>query len=69
MDTPLPWLTQAEACRYARIGRTTLYRLCQRGVLRARKLGGRTLISRLELDALIDGQTAPNPTTKTGGVR
>ena len=56
--TPI-WLSPAEASHHARIGKTRLYELLKSGALRPRKLGKRTLISRAELDALIDAGTAP----------
>jgi excisionase family DNA binding protein len=69
MDAKSKWLTPAEACNYAKIGRTTLYRLCQRGALKPRKLGARTLIAASELDALIEGQSVAKSATETGGAR
>lgn len=47
------WLTIAEACRYARISRTTLWRYSQEGLILIRKLNGRRLVDRQELESLI----------------
>jgi excisionase family DNA binding protein len=69
MEPPFPWLTQAEACQHARIGRSTLWKLCKSGALRARKLGARILISRAELDALIEKRSAAPSAIAQGGDR
>ena len=65
MDVHVAWLSAAEAAHYARIGKTRLYELLKSGALRPRKLGKRTLISRAELDALIDSNGAPTAAKAT----
>lgn len=61
MSAGIPkWLTPAEAAAHCRIGKTNLYGLIKRGALRPRKLGKRTLISREDIDALIEGTAAPS---------
>ena len=42
-----------EAVQVTGIGRSKLYELIQQGTLRATKVGGRTLIARTELEALL----------------
>jgi excisionase family DNA binding protein len=69
MENVPRWLTPAEACEFARIGRTTLYRLCRKGHIRPRKIGARTLIARAELDAFIDGRVTGLPAIAKGGDR
>jgi len=54
----LRWLSVLEAADYARCSRASIYLRAKRGELVIRKLGGRSLIDRHELDALIEG-TAP----------
>lgn len=54
VDAPQAWFSILEAARYARCSRSLIYSLLQTGALRARKLGGRTLVKRDELDALIE---------------
>lgn len=57
-DTELPLLqkpvlTVEEACRISTVGMTTLYRAIRAGQLVARKLGGRTIVMRSDLDRWI----------------
>lgn len=59
MDVFQAWFSAAEAAHYARVGRTKLYELIKTGALRPRKLGRRTLLSRAEIDALIESGSAP----------
>ena len=47
-------LTISEAATYVGIHRTTLYRLARDGKLKIRKIGGRSILLREDLDALID---------------
>jgi excisionase family DNA binding protein len=49
------WLSVAEAVAYSKLSRSTLYVLLKKNNLRARKVGARTLLSRLEIDSLIEG--------------
>ena len=48
------WLDVAEAAEHCRISRSTLYQKIKGGRIRARKLGKRTLLSRVELDRMIE---------------
>ena len=43
-----------EAVRYSGLSRSALYLRVQRGELRLKKAGRRSLVERIELDALID---------------
>lgn len=47
-------LSIGEAARLLGIGRSTLYGLLNDGDLSGLKIGGRTLISRLDLEALVE---------------
>lgn len=47
--------TIPEACEFSGLGRSSLYRLFEQGVLTPRKAGRRTLILREELEAYIRG--------------
>ncbi len=49
------WLTLAEACDLARISRTTLWRHSQAGLITVRRIKGRRLVERQELESLIVG--------------
>jgi excisionase family DNA binding protein len=44
------WLTLDELSRYLKTPKSTLYKLCRRGVLTAHKLGKRLLFDRDEVD-------------------
>jgi hypothetical protein len=48
------WLTIAEACRYARVSRTSLHRYAVGGFINIRKLRGRRLVDQQELERLIE---------------
>jgi len=50
---PSGYMTLPEACNYGRIGRTRLYELIQQGVVVAKKLGAKTLVSRASIDKLL----------------
>ena len=43
-----------EAARYLGISRANLYRLFQSGDLKPAKIGGRTLVRRIDADALLE---------------
>ena len=58
LDSFTTWLTIQEAINYSKRGKTTLYEMFKAGTLRPRKLGRRTLVSRAEIDALIEGRAA-----------
>lgn len=45
--------TVPEACEFSGLGRSSLYRLFERGILTPRKAGRRTLILREDLEAYI----------------
>ncbi len=47
-----------DACRLSGLSRPTLYRAAQRGDLRFRKVGGRTLIMMADLRAFVAGEAA-----------
>lgn len=46
--------TVNEAANYLRISRANIYRLFKSGELRPAKLGGRTLVRRVDADALLE---------------
>ena len=48
------WFNVTEAAEHCRISRSTLYQKIKEGRIRARKLGKRTLLSRVELDRMIE---------------
>jgi excisionase family DNA binding protein len=50
--------TISEATQYLGLGRSSIYRALERGELRRRKAGRRTLILREDLDRFLDGLTA-----------
>lgn len=47
-------LTIAEAATYVGLHRTTIYRLARNGKLKIRKIGGRSILLREDLDALLE---------------
>lgn len=47
-------LTVNEAIQYLRLSRSNLYRMFKRGDIRPVKIGGRTLLRRVDLDAMLD---------------
>ncbi|BBF92126.1 helix-turn-helix domain-containing protein [Blastochloris tepida] len=47
-------LTVPEAAAYLRVSRSSVYNLFERGDLRPIKVGGRTLIRKADVDALLD---------------
>jgi excisionase family DNA binding protein len=47
-----PFLSVAEACTLLGISRRTIYRMLERGELRAGKAGKRTIFQRSEIDKL-----------------
>lgn len=51
----------AEASRLTGLGRTTLYKMMDRGELQTRKIGRRRLISAQELVGLVNGHDAASP--------
>jgi excisionase family DNA binding protein len=59
MDVFNTWLTIAEGARYVRLSRATVYQRIAEGAIRPRKIGGRVLLAREELDALIEASAAP----------
>lgn len=61
MDLPIVWFTVADAVRYSRLSRSTLYILMKNGCLRPRKVGHKTLIARQDVDRLINGPVAGVP--------
>jgi excisionase family DNA binding protein len=48
------WFNVTEAAEHCRISRSTLYQKIKEGRIRARKIGKRTLLSRVELDRMIE---------------
>jgi hypothetical protein len=52
------WMTVAEAADHARCNRQRIYNLRSAGVLARTGDGGRALVDRLELDALIESGAA-----------
>lgn len=55
-DPPKIAYSIKEACRVSSLGRTTIYAHIAAGRLRARRIGGRTVIPAESLLALIEGQ-------------
>jgi len=53
VERPRNWLTISEACCYARISRSTLWRYSQSGLILIHRLQGRRLVDQHELEALI----------------
>ena len=54
MTTTAEWLTVAEACRYLRVTRATIYRWARQGKLRLYRLGARgTRLRAVEVEHLI----------------
>lgn len=51
---PSPAMTIVEAADYLRISRATIYRLFRSGELKPARLGGRTLVRRVDADALLE---------------
>jgi excisionase family DNA binding protein len=51
---PSAAMTVLEAADYLRISRANLYRLFQTGELKPAKVGGRTLVRRVDADALLE---------------
>ena len=49
-----PFLSIAEACKLLGISRRTVYRMLERGELKAGKAGKRTIIQRSEIDKLFN---------------
>jgi excisionase family DNA binding protein len=74
---PSPFLSIEEAAEYARCGRQRIYDLRSSGRLTRHSEGTRALVSRAELDALIDGShplavrsadpLSKAPSERTGG--
>ena len=55
------WMTVAEACRYLRITRATLYRWSRRGVIRLHHLGPRsTRVSAEDIRKLSNSESGPD---------
>jgi excisionase family DNA binding protein len=52
------WVTIDNACRASGLGRTKVYELIQRGILRSTKVGGRRLVSVASIRALGEAQAA-----------
>jgi excisionase family DNA binding protein len=48
------FLTVPEAARILRVDKRTIYRYLALGIIKRRKVAGRTLISRAELQSLLD---------------
>jgi excisionase family DNA binding protein len=57
-NTPAAFSTKA-ASRYLSISRAQLYRLFKSGDLHFAKVGGRTLVRRMDLDALLERSIVP----------
>lgn len=59
MDALPAALSVSAASRYLGISRASLYRLIKTGVLAPAKVGGRTLIRRVDADALLEAAINP----------
>jgi excisionase family DNA binding protein len=53
-------LNVKEAARYLGVSRANLYRLFKSGELRPAKVGGRTLVRRVDADALLERSLVPS---------
>jgi len=58
------WMTYPEGAKYTKASRSKLYQEVKAGRLKVYKFGARSLLRRSDLDALIEGGSAP--TTKAG---
>lgn len=58
------WLTLEEVAKYLKTPKSTLYKLCRRGVLEAHKLGKRLLFDREEVDRRIRSLKKKGPGVK-----
>ena len=47
------WLSVTEAAEHCRISRSTIYQMIKAGRIRSHKVGKRTILSRAELDQMI----------------
>ena len=72
LSTPAA-LSISAAARYLSVSRSGLYRLINSGALTPAKVGGRTLIRRVDADAMlaraVDAPIAPPPVRKPAPVR
>jgi len=66
MDALPAALSVNAAARYLSISRANLYRLIKSGDIRPAKVGGRTLIRRVDADALLARAVTPQPDAKSG---
>jgi excisionase family DNA binding protein len=57
------YMNMRDACQYGNFGRTRAYQLIAEGVLKAKKLGKRTLISRSSIDKMLSS-LVPMPNKK-----
>lgn len=68
MITPPAALSVNEAARYLSISRANLYRLFKNGDLRPAKVGGRTLVRRVDADRLLERSVCDSETaSRTSG--
>lgn len=58
LPTPTPLMTIQGFCAWSTLGRTKTYAEINAGRLKARKIGGRTLISHADAVAWLEGQPA-----------
>lgn len=56
-----PWLSWDQAAAYSTLSRATLKRLTQAGRLSVSRIGGRTVICREHLDALLRNHQTTGP--------
>ncbi len=66
MDITPAAFSISEAARFIGLGRTKLYELIQRGELPVVRLGGRTLIRRIDAEALLETHARLAASTKEG---
>ncbi len=58
MEKERNYLTVKEVCEYIHVSRTTVHLLRTKGILKPRKIGGRVLFIRNEIDEYINGKEA-----------
>ena len=64
MDTAPAAFSVNAAAKYLSVSRANIYRLIKAGDIRPAKVGGRTLIRRVDADALLERSVGPQGSTK-----
>ena len=60
-----PVLTVEEAAKYLSISRGSAYQACQAGEIPTIRIGRRLLVPRAQLEAILNGEGAPEPASAT----